>query len=350
MPDTQNPPPSADPDLPGDAPELAGLRCSQVWGGNTTAWAEVDLPGLTGWVASRPHHGQRAGGDVHYVSSCGTGRITRLLLADVSGHGEAVAETARRLRDAMSRYFNHIDPGKLAARMNRDMVEISERGEADSGGSADVRRFATAIVLTYFAPESRMTVCNAGHPPPLVYRHRSKQWRALASPDDLPDLPDAEDDDGSEPLVQNLPLGVLEDVGYRGQSVRLWPGDAVLVYTDCLTEAMNERRRMLGVAGLTHLLEALPGDPASEAPATLINALIDAIRAAGYAFDDDLTAVLLRSDGPSSGATPARRAAGVLRSLTAPLRRRPPPWPEFSRKNLIDPLCFWRENTQTAVE
>ncbi len=344
--ETENSPASAELPLVGDDPELAGLRCSQVWGGNATAWAEVDLPGLTGWVASRPHHGQKAGGDVHFVSSCGTGRITRLLLADVSGHGEAVAETARRLRDAMSRYFNHIDPSKLAARMNRDMVEIAARGEADSGGSADVRRFATAIVLTYFAPESRMTVCNAGHPPPVVYRQRTKRWRPLVSPEETEDF----SGDGDAPAVENLPLGVLEDVGYRGQSVRLWPGDAVFVYTDCLTEAMNGRRRMLGVAGLTNLLESLPGDPASEAPATLIGSLIDAVRAAGYAFDDDLTAVLLRSDGPSPGATPARRVAGVFRSLTAPLRRRPPPWPEFSRKNLIDPLCFWRENAEPTVE
>jgi hypothetical protein len=33
---------------------------------------------------------------VYYLSSCASGRITRILLADVSGHGELVAGTAKR--------------------------------------------------------------------------------------------------------------------------------------------------------------------------------------------------------------------------------------------------------------
>ena len=304
------------------------------------------LPGLTGWVASRPHHGQAAGGDVHFVSSCGTGRITRVLLADVSGHGEEVADTGQRLRDTMARYMNHIAPHKLAGRMNRDMTEVA----------GDTGRFATAVILSYFSPEGVLTVCNAGHPPPLIYRRRRARWRPLTGPGDEKDAGAAAaearrlEDETEETTIANLPLGVLEDVGYRGQTVRLKPGDAVLVYTDCLNESTHPERGMLGVEGLIERVNALEGDPATAAPVTLIGELIASVQGAGYAFDDDLTAVMLRCDGPSPGASAAGRALGVLRALTAPLRRHPPPWPELSRKNLIDPLLFWRKPVEPTVE
>ena len=45
-----------------------------------------------------------------YASSCATGRISRLLLADVSGHGNAVAGTASDFRTPVNRRFvNRLD-------------------------------------------------------------------------------------------------------------------------------------------------------------------------------------------------------------------------------------------------
>jgi len=59
----------------------ADIACSEAWGGNRAAAVALVVPGLEGGVVSRPWHGAEAGGDVHDVSSCGTGRITRLMLA-----------------------------------------------------------------------------------------------------------------------------------------------------------------------------------------------------------------------------------------------------------------------------
>jgi len=56
------------------------------------------MPGLDAWVSSQPEGHAVAGGDVYYFSSCASGRITRILLADVSGHGELIARTAAGLR------------------------------------------------------------------------------------------------------------------------------------------------------------------------------------------------------------------------------------------------------------
>ena len=44
------------------------------------------MAGLTAWVYSKPFGDSEGGGDVHYVSSCATGRITRLMLAELDSH------------------------------------------------------------------------------------------------------------------------------------------------------------------------------------------------------------------------------------------------------------------------
>ena len=59
----------------------------EVWSGSQLTTQGVAFGGLDAWVYSKPFGGAKQGGDIYYASSCATGRITRLLLADVSGHG-----------------------------------------------------------------------------------------------------------------------------------------------------------------------------------------------------------------------------------------------------------------------
>src|SRR3954471_1641077 len=106
---------TADVDLTSDAQALA---CLEVWGGNEPVDTALRVPGLDVWVYAVPYKNAAAGGDVHFVSSCGTGRIARLMVADVAGHGEAVADTARTLRQLIRRYMNHIDQRRFVSSMN----------------------------------------------------------------------------------------------------------------------------------------------------------------------------------------------------------------------------------------
>src|SRR5687768_5809845 len=94
------------------------MHCMEVWGGNQLVDSSVTMAGLDAWVYSRPYGQASAGGDVHYVSSCATGRITRLLVADVTGHGSAVHETAVGLRTLMRRFVNYIVQTKFVGAMN----------------------------------------------------------------------------------------------------------------------------------------------------------------------------------------------------------------------------------------
>src|SRR2546428_12508544 len=111
------------------------MQCMEVWGGNQTADSGVVMAGLDAWVYSKPYANAQAGGDVYYVSSCATGRITRLLVADVSGHGSAVSDTAVQLRSLMRKHVNQINQSRFVSSMNQQFSAMSKAG-----------CFATAVV------------------------------------------------------------------------------------------------------------------------------------------------------------------------------------------------------------
>src|SRR5579872_2928146 len=83
------------------------LQCMEIIGGNRAVRQTVDAPGLKIWIDSRPLG--LGGGDVHYVSTCGAGYVTRLALADISGHGESVDRPAVTLRKLMRKHINTLD-------------------------------------------------------------------------------------------------------------------------------------------------------------------------------------------------------------------------------------------------
>jgi serine phosphatase RsbU (regulator of sigma subunit) len=142
----------------------------EVWGGSQLTTRGVEFGGLDAWVYSKPYGDAQHGGDVYYASSCATGRISRLLLADVAGHGNSVAATAADLRTLMRRFVNRLDQTEFVRLLNQQFAALSSEGT-----------FATAIVATFFAPSRRLTVCNAGHPRPLMYRAAQRQWSFLGS-------------------------------------------------------------------------------------------------------------------------------------------------------------------------
>ena len=291
------------------------MTCMEVWGGNQACDNGVVMSGLDAWIYCQPFEGSVGGGDVYYVSSCATGRITRLLLADVSGHGELVSATAGSLRKLMQSYVNFIDQSAFVRSMNQQFSELTGDG-----------RFATAIVSTFFGPTSELTLCIAGHPPPLLYRAGSKTWSLLGH-----------GDDGS---AGNIPLGIEDVTDWAQVSVRLRVGDLVLCYTDSLIESRDARGEMLGTEGLLHLAGTIDVSD----PQRVIPDLIAAIRANGTLGADDVTALLFRPNGMSPYLPLKDRVLApfrVARRVVASLRSGadPAPWPELSLTNLGGAIC-----------
>lgn len=293
------------------------MTCLEIWGGNQPFDNAVVVPGLDAWVYSKPYGQSDAGGDVYYVSSCATGRITRLLLADVSGHGAVVSETARALRSLMQRYVNFIDQTAFVRSMNTKFAEMSDAGT-----------FATAIVSTFFAPTNELSLCIAGHPPPLHFRASDGTWSLLHD------------------AAGNIPLGIDDISDWSQFTVRLGVGDLVVCYTDSLMESYDSNGEMLGAAGLLAIAQSLKVTDPQQAIPILLQAIVD--RAAGNLSQDDVTVLLFRPNGTSKAAPFMQRAMAPLRVSWAVIKaavtgKGPIPWPEFSLMNLGGPM-FARMN------
>jgi serine phosphatase RsbU (regulator of sigma subunit) len=249
----------------------------EIWGGSAAAERSVSTPGLDLWVWSRPFEQATGGGDVHYVSLCGGGVITRLILADISGHGASVADVAHSLRDLMRRNINNKSQARLVRDLNRQFTEM-----------ARLSRFATAIVATYLAHRDELTICNAGHPRPLWFRAATRAWEFV-------DVEDRSDRRG----LANLPLGIDDSTSYPQATLSLAPGDMVLIYTDALTETSKPGGEMLGEPGLLNLVRSLDIAAAQSMAGNLV-ARLDAVRG-GRPAEDDATFLLLHHNAGDPG-------------------------------------------------
>jgi phosphoserine phosphatase RsbU/P len=248
------------------------MSCMEVWGGSQLTTRRVEMGGLDAWVYSKPFGQAQRGGDVYFASSCATGRIARLLLADVSGHGSTVASAAADLRTLMRRFVNRLDQTEFVRLLNQQFTALSESGT-----------FATAVVATFFAPTKRLIVCNAGHPRPLLYRASKGQWSLLGA------------EPASDPSPNNMPLGILDVTVYEQFDVELEPGDCVLSYTDALIESRDADGEMLGEAGLLRILRLLGDVEPQILTRTLLREISD--RYPTNLTEDDVTVLLVRANG-----------------------------------------------------
>lgn len=264
------------------------MQCMEVWGGSQLTARGVQFGGLDAWVYSKPFGNAQHGGDVYYASSCATGRISRLLLADVSGHGTSVAATAADLRTLMRRFVNRLDQTEFVKLLNQQFSLMSSAGT-----------FATAIVTTFFEPSRRMSICNAGHPRPLIYRAAHRKWDFLTH------------DGKARTAPANLPLGLLEMSEYEQFDVELEPGDCVLSYTDALMESNDANGEMLGEHGVLRIVRLL-GDIE---PEKLTDALLREIaeRYPQNLSDDDVTVLLVRANGQPLRFSLAEKFKALLR-------------------------------------
>lgn len=229
------------------------MQCMEVWGGNVAAESGISVHGIDAWLTSHPYHGEPAGGDIHYVSMCGRGRIARFVLADVAGHGAQVSDLAAHLRDLMRKHVGTPDQTRFARALNRTFGRLSKGGV-----------FATAVLASYFAPTDELIACLAGHPRPLWYHAASGAWSFLSH-------------DVSSGLLSkaDLPLGIIHPTDYHQFAVTLGKGDLVVLYSDGLIESGGPDGRTIGEEGLLELASSIGGtDPATFGPALI--AAVDA--------------------------------------------------------------------------
>ncbi|HEX6692289.1 MAG TPA: PP2C family protein-serine/threonine phosphatase, partial [Burkholderiales bacterium] len=161
----------------------------------------------------------------------------------------------------------------LGAAMTRAATEISRENPE--------QLFVTAFAGILDVRTGMLECCNAGHEPPYV----------LTGGGTLERLPNA----GGPPLC------TLDEFEYATAYRELRAGDGLLVLSDGVTEAMNERHALYGA----HQLElALKFARAGAAPAEVVGAVREDVRRfVGNALaSDDLTLLMLRWSGAPADA------------------------------------------------
>src|SRR5947199_335498 len=97
------------------------LKCSEVWGGIQNEDMDASSAGVSASLLSLACEGGK-GGDIYYFSVCDADMLTRVVIADVVGHGPAVSEVSDWLFRAMREQMNALDGNAVLASLNRLVV------------------------------------------------------------------------------------------------------------------------------------------------------------------------------------------------------------------------------------
>jgi serine phosphatase RsbU (regulator of sigma subunit) len=230
---------------------------------------DVPLPGLE--MASHVHPVESVGGD--YLDVYRDGDRCWFLLGDVTGHGLGaglVMLMAQSTMSALLRLRPDISPRELNFFANRVLAANLARLQE--------RRHLTAVSLLR-TRENRFVVSGT-HDSLLLYRASSGTVEIRE--------------------MSHFPVGLgfapdLSQGDFGEDTLELFPGDTLLMFTDGVTEAARDgdpRAGLFGTEPLVRLLEQHAGNPLSQLKQELLDELD---RFTGRAYDDDITFVALRA-------------------------------------------------------
>lgn len=196
------------------------------------------VPGWDVWLFTRPAND--VGGDlVDHLQLDGDRH--GLTLGDVAGKGLGAALLMAKLQSTFRALLPEFASlGELAGKVNRILCR-----------DGLPNKFASTVYLEVRTGTGQVRVLNAGHMPPLVLRR-----------DRVEEMPRG-----------SIALGIMPGATFGEQAVELRPGEVLLVYSDGVTEAMNEQDEFFGDERLRVLLPGLERLAADEAGARVLAAV-----------------------------------------------------------------------------
>jgi serine phosphatase RsbU (regulator of sigma subunit)/pSer/pThr/pTyr-binding forkhead associated (FHA) protein len=203
---------------------------------------------------------KEVGGDYYDFIPLQNSRLG-VMIGDVAGKGvPAALLMAKVSSDARFCTLTEPDLGVAVGKLNEHMQEA---------GLLD--RFVTFTACILDLNKHTVTVANAGHNPPVVFRSATKTF-----------------EDGCTNDQTGFPLGVVEGVTYECNTFALGPNDCVVLFTDGVSESKNREEKDLGNDGIQATLKVGPMTPKA-----MGTRLVEAVHkhAAGRKPHDDMTVV-----------------------------------------------------------
>ena len=185
------------------------------------------------------------------------------LVADVSGKGITGAlymMTAKTLIKNTMLAFPESHPADVLSRVNRELCRNNP-----------AEMFLTVWMGVLNIDNGRVLFANAGHNSPLVKRvSGTVEWLRERS---------------------GCPLACFDNVAYRQYELKLVPGDALFIYTDGVTEAMEGSGALFGDERLLAVLQSAPVNAEDGADSSLCALVREKVASfvSGAAQMDDLT-------------------------------------------------------------
>lgn len=198
------------------------ITCSEIWGGIESVHENLSTPGMVAAVHSSSAKGAK-GGDIYYLSVCDSDLLTRIVIADVVGHGESVSQMSEFVYDCLRTHMNDLAGAEVLMEVN---AMVAAQG---------IQAMTTAAVAAYYKPDNAFYISYAGHHPALVKRSDDSEWQELEV-----------SNRNETSTMANLPLGIFPETRYTQESTTLRPGDKIIMYTDGLTEARDQNGDQYG--------------------------------------------------------------------------------------------------------
>jgi len=213
-----------------------------------------DLPAEAVDLSALMTPARQVGGDFYDFFFAGPDQLC-LVIADVSGKGVPASLFMMRAKTAV----------KDCARSSRDPAELLESVNTALCEENAANMFVTVWLGILDLKTGVMRCCNAGHEYPAIMR-AGGQYELLID-------------------KHGMMLAVYDDNPMTAYEIRLNPGDRFFVYTDGVTEAMNEKHRQYGTDRMLEQLNTLKD---SDQKTVLGGVLQDIRNFAGTAeqFDD----------------------------------------------------------------
>lgn len=186
-----------------------------------------------------------------------------IVLGDACGKGPDAASIAALARwSVRAASVHHFDPSAVLSDLNA--VLLGEGGDADD-------RFCTVAFarLELDTCGAWITLASAGHPLPMLVRASGVVEERGRS---------------------GFPAGLFDTVMLINDRVGLGPGDALVFFTDGITETRNALGELFGEARLRELLTTLTRQPAD----AVADAIVREARQFGTALRDDVAVLVLR--------------------------------------------------------
>lgn len=243
------------------------IQCAAVWGDVRGKLDQtVELSDLTGYVLSIPFEGD-SGGDVVFLGMCNHGCLGKIFLADISGHGSFLKNSAITFKNLLSKHINEVDNSTLLAGVNNETKLISKHG-----------RFITAVSATFNRRKKELVYAYAGHPNIIRFNALQKAWNELKAE--------------KKKRKGNFPLGIISDTEYVQDFTPVFPGDLLIFFTDGLVEEKNALKEPFGTERLLSLCRSTHDQSPESMKMIIMKAVTDFH--SGKHFSDDLSLLIFK--------------------------------------------------------